>query len=222
MGMARRDGLGVRHLVRRVVLAVVSATVVFISIAFLSISVGSGGPASGRFPADEIIADRRRALVPWRAGERNVVIAFGVTVSLWIGPDLLPLFLRRDHLLAVQPSGPEAVAALTGRSLLFALPISPTERSTPHLAGGRRRSTGGTILLFGGGAFPRGAVCAVPGLARVVGEGTTGLVLPNGVAPVTFACSPTPCRTPRPPIPLPAGVDPITSASATARGAIRR
>ena len=41
-------------------------------------------------------------------------------------------------------------------------------------------------------------------------------------APVTFACSPTPCRTPRPPIPLPAGVDPITSASATARGAIRR
>ena len=58
-----------------------------------SISVGSGGPASGRFPADEIIADRWRALVPWRAGERNVVIAFGVTVSLWIGPDLLPLFL---------------------------------------------------------------------------------------------------------------------------------
>ena len=58
----------------------------------------------------------------------------------------------------MQPSGPEAVAALTGRSVLFALPISPTERSTPHLAGGRRRSTGGTILLFGGGALPRGAV----------------------------------------------------------------
>ena len=61
----------------------------------------------------------------------------------------------------------------------------------------------GTILLFGGG-LSLGALAGYTGLARVVGEGITGLVPADGVVPITFAatlfkwCSRTPCPT-RPP-----------------------
>ena len=43
------------------------------------------------------------------------MVAFGVTVSLWIGPGMLPLLLGRDHpvAVAVLSSVPEAGASTT-------------------------------------------------------------------------------------------------------------
>ena len=128
MGMLDEQ-LGVRISFVEWMLAGVPAAGVFISIAFLVLSrVGRTGV--GEIPgADELIAERRRALGPWKPGERNAVIAFGATVSLWIGPGLLPLFLGRDHpfAVAVLSSVPEAVAALTGAILLEGprLPVAP-------------------------------------------------------------------------------------------------
>ena len=150
-----------------------------------------GRTGVGEIPgADELIAERRRALGPWKPGERNAVIAFGATVSLWIGPGLLPLFLGRDHpfAVAVLSSVPEAVAALTGAILLFALPISRTQRSTLTWKQAAQIDWV-TILLFGGG-LSLGALSGATGLARVVGEGITGLVPSNGVVPLTFRGDP--------------------------------
>ena len=233
MGMLGEQ-LGVRISFVEWMLVGIPVTTVFMGIAFLVLN-RAGRTGVTEIPgADRIIAERRRALGPWRPGERNAVIAFGVTVSLWIGPGMLPLFLGRDHPFAVTvlSSVPEAVAALTGAILLFLLPISATQRSTLTWRQAAQIDWG-TILLFGGG-LSLGALSGATGLAQVVGEGITGLVPSNGVVPITFAAtlftvvlSNTMSNTAAANIALPivisiavaAGVDPITPAFAAAFGA---
>jgi sodium-dependent dicarboxylate transporter 2/3/5 len=149
---------------------------------------------AGSYPAeiagaDEIIATRKKALGAWSRGEQNAVIAFGVTVCLWVGPGLLPLVLGRDHPLSstVLASMPEAVAALTGAILLFLLPISSTQRTTITWKQAAEIDWG-TILLFGGG-LSLGALSASTGLAEFVGQGITGLLPTDNVIPLTFAAT---------------------------------
>ena len=138
---------------------------------------------------ERIIAERKLALGPWRRGEINAVIAFSVTVCLWVGPGLLALVLGTDHPLArsVLASVPEAVAALAGVVLLFLLPISKTEHTTISWRQAAQIDWG-TILLFGGG-LALGALAGATGLARVIGEGITGLVPTSEVATLTFAAA---------------------------------
>jgi sodium-dependent dicarboxylate transporter 2/3/5 len=136
---------------------------------------------------EQIIAERKRALGPWRRGEINAVIAFSVTVVLWIGPGILALILGTDHSVvnAVTSSIPAAVAALVGVVLLFVLPNSETEHSTITWKQAAQIDWG-TILLFGGG-LALGALAASTGLARVIAVGITGLVPLSDVAAVAFA-----------------------------------
>ena len=139
--------------------------------------------------AEQIIVERKAALGPWKPGERNAIIAFGVTVVLWVGPGLLPLFLGREHPFAqsVLASIPEAVAALTGALLLFLLPISKTRLTTITWKQAAHIDWG-TILLFGGG-LSLGMMTASTGLARVVGEGITSLVPTSEITTLTFAAA---------------------------------
>ena len=139
--------------------------------------------------ADRIIEERKRALGPWKRGERNAVIAFGVTVTLWVVPGLLPLLLGRDHPVAeaVLASVPESVAALVGVVVLFLLPASAAQRSTITWRQAAQIDWG-TILLFGGG-LALGTLSASTGLAQVVGEGITGLVPSGDLAALTFAAA---------------------------------
>ena len=126
------DLLGVRITFVEWMLLALPVTLVLVVVAFIYLNwVGRTGVSE--IPgADAIIAERRRALGPWKPGERNAVIAFGVTVCLWVGPGILALVLGRDHAVAqmVLVSVPESVAALIGAVLLFLLPISKEQRST--------------------------------------------------------------------------------------------
>ena len=228
------EQLGVRISFVEWMLMAVPVTTVFMIIVFVYLNwVGRTGVTE--IPgAEAIIAERQRALGPWKPGERNAVIAFGVTVLLWIGPGLLPLLLGREHpvAVAVLSSVPESVAALTGAILLFLLPVSSTERSTLTWKQAAQIDWG-TILLFGGG-LSLGTLSGATGLAQVIGEGITGLVPSNGVVPITFAAtlftvvlSNTMSNTAAANIAVPivisiavaAGVDPITPAVAAALGA---
>ncbi len=139
--------------------------------------------------AARIVAQRKAALGPWKPGERNAIIAFGVTVCLWVGPGMLALAIGREHPIAqiVLASMPESVAALTGAILLFLLPISATQPSTLTWKQAAQIDWG-TILLFGGG-LSLGTLSATTGLAQVVGEGITGLLPTDSVVPLTFAAS---------------------------------
>ena len=138
---------------------------------------------------EQIIAERKRALGPWRRAEINAVVAFCVTICLWVGPGLLALVLGTAHPVArsVLASVPESVAALAGVVLLFLLPNSKTERTTITWRQAAQIDWA-TILLFGGG-LALGALAGSTGLARVIGEGITGLVPTDEVAALTFAAA---------------------------------
>jgi sodium-dependent dicarboxylate transporter 2/3/5 len=135
----------------------------------------------------QIVADRKAALGPWKPGERNAVIACAITVCLWVGPGLLSILLGRDHAVSqmVLETMPESVAALLGVVVLFLLPINNEQRSTITWKEASRIDWG-TILLFGGG-LALGSLSASTGLARVMGEGITGLLSTDSVVPLTFA-----------------------------------
>ena len=165
-------------------IVLVLLTVVFVYLAWV------GQTGLREIPGtDRIIAERKRALGPWRRGEINAVIAFTATICLWVGPGLLALVLGVDHPVArsVLASVPESVAALVGVVLLFLLPNSGTERTTITWRQAAQIDWG-TILLFGGG-LALGALAGSTGLAQVVGEGITGLVPTNEVATLTFAAA---------------------------------
>ena len=165
-------------------IVLVLLTVVFVYLAWV------GQTGLREIPGtDRIIAERKRALGPWRRGEINAVIAFTATICLWVGPGLLALVLGADHPVArsVLASVPESVAALVGVVLLFLLPNSGTERTTITWRQAAQIDWG-TILLFGGG-LALGALAGSTGLAQVVGEGITGLVPTNEVATLTFAAA---------------------------------
>jgi sodium-dependent dicarboxylate transporter 2/3/5 len=136
--------------------------------------------------AERIVEERRLQLGPWRRGEVNALIAFGVTVTLWIGPGLLPLFLGRDHAVAqtVTQMFPEAIAALTGAILLFVLPVSETQRSTMTWTEAAQIDWG-TILLFGGG-LALGTLAGSTGLAEALGRALTSLVPTDSVLALAF------------------------------------
>ena len=203
------DLLDVRITFLEWMLIAAPVTIVLMGVVFVYLSwIGQTG-VSEIAGADRIIQERKAALGPWKPGERNAVIAFGVTVCLWIGPGLLPLVLGADHPLArsVLTSMPESVAALTGAVLLFLLPVSATQRATITWKQAAQIDWG-TVLLFGGG-LSLGSLAASTGLAQVIGESVTGVLPTDDLVSVTFAAAvftvllSKGCRTrPLPPLPF--------------------
>jgi len=137
--------------------------------------------------ADKIIRDRMAALGPWSRGEKNVLIAFLVTVALWVVPGILGIVLGADHPVAaiLSSSVPISVAALVGATLLFLMPVNEKERSTItwKQAG---NIDWGTILLFGGG-LALGQMASSTGLAEAFGRGIAGAVPVGSLIALTFA-----------------------------------
>lgn len=137
--------------------------------------------------ATQLIAKRRKELGPLRTGERNAIIAFGITICLWIIPGILPLLFGSDHLIVkvITSSVPESVAALIGAALLFILPISSKEPSTITWKQAVQIDWG-TILLFGGG-LSFGALSVSTGLAQALGGFVSGLFPTDTLVPLTYA-----------------------------------
>jgi sodium-dependent dicarboxylate transporter 2/3/5 len=120
---------------------------------------------------DEYIKEKRAAIGPMTAGERNVLVAFSVTVALWVLPGFFAL-------LAGSGSGitkwyenhiPEAVAAIIGASLLFVLPTDWSKRQFTLTWQDAVKIDWGTILLFGGG-LALGTLMFTTGLAEALGK----------------------------------------------------
>lgn len=117
------------------------------------------------------VLDDRASAGPLQAGERNVLIAFGTTVFLWLLPAGVALIAGadsesyqwlRDHL-------PEAVVALIGAMLLFLLPINWREGRFTLAWSQAIHIDWGTILLFGGG-LAMGELMFSTGLADWLGR----------------------------------------------------
>ena len=121
-----------------------------------------------------IIQAELRRLGPLSPGQRNVLIAFVTTVTLWLLPGILAIVglgesrFSRAYAVAV----PESVAALIGAILLFLLPVNWRARRFTLRWEEAVRIDWGIILLFGGG-LAMGELAFSTGLAEAMGRGVT-------------------------------------------------
>ncbi len=135
----------------------------------------------------ELIRRERDRLGAWTRGQRSTLIAFLVTVTLWVVPGLVALFAG-DASAAYQTinrSVPEAVAAMVGALLLFLLSgDAPGERALTWEQA--VQIDWGVVLLYGGG-FALGVLSFQTGLAEAVGRGLTGYLPVTGGLGLLFA-----------------------------------
>lgn len=121
------------------------------------------------------IEREKSRLGPLSQGEKNVLLAFAVTVGLWLLPGVLAL-VRGTSSPTYQWLGshlPEGVAALIGATLLFVLPTDFARGEFTLGWSDAMRIDWGTILLFGGGLAIGDAMFST-GLAEWMGKGLVG------------------------------------------------
>ena len=132
------------------------------------------------------IQDELRGLGPLSAGQRNTLIAFGVTVVLWLFPGVLAILGlgQSPFARAYSTAVPESVAAMTGAILLFVLPIQWRARQFTLKWEEAVRIDWGIVLLFGGG-LAMGELAFTTGLAASMGHGITSLLPVHSEAALT-------------------------------------
>ena len=103
--------------------------------------------------------------------QRNVLMAFSVTVFLWVFPGFVSLVWGREASLYVwfHDHFPESVAAIIGASLLFFLPVKFKQGEFTLSLKEALRIDWGTLLLFGGG-LSLGFQMFETGLADAIGK----------------------------------------------------
>ena len=115
----------------------------------------------------------------WTSGEISTVIAFGVTVALWVFPGIVALAYgdSSSQYRALQARIPEGVAALAGASLLFLLPGNQNGKAITWREAAK--IDWGIVLLYGGG-FAFGVLSFQTGLAETIGRGMIGFLPTSG------------------------------------------
>ena len=121
-----------------------------------------------------LVAQELARLGALKPSERNVLMAFGVTVLLWIAPGVLAIVGadRTDLARAYAAVMPESVAAIVGALLLFVLPVDWRERRFTLTWDEAARIDWGVVLLYGGG-LALGELAFATGLAQAMGDAIT-------------------------------------------------
>lgn len=142
-----------------------------------------------RLSADAVALVRRHLqdLGALSRAERNVILAFSITICLWLLPGLLQAWLSGTHPLVVRLNAtvPESVAALIGALLLFVLPIGRPEQRFTMTWEQAVRIDWGIVLLFGGG-LAMGQMADSTGLSKSIGEWVTGSFPDAGTVGLTL------------------------------------
>jgi sodium-dependent dicarboxylate transporter 2/3/5 len=127
------------------------------------------GEASARIVREELAR-----LGPMSRAQRNVCVAFAVTVVLWTFPGVLAVAGLSEAPIAraYMTSMPEGVAAMLGAILLFVLPVHWAARRFTITWEEAARIDWGIVLLYGGG-LAMGDLAFSTGLATAMGEALT-------------------------------------------------
>ena len=122
----------------------------------------------------QMVRDELARLGPVSAGQRNVLMAFGLTVLLWVMPGVLAVagIDTSPFGRAFARSVPESVAAMIGALLLFLLPLDWRARNFTLTWDQALRIDWGVVMLFGGG-LAMGELAFSTGLAEAMGKGIT-------------------------------------------------
>jgi len=139
-----------------------------------------GGPS-------EQIEEELRRLGPLNPAQRNVLLAFGSTVVLWLTPGVLTVLGLGDTAFAktLAQAVPESVAAMAGAILLFLLPVSWRAGRFTLTWEEAARIDWGIILLFGGG-LAMGELAFSTGLAESLGRAVTAWLPVTSTAALTI------------------------------------
>ena len=134
----------------------------------------------------QMVRDELKKLGPVSRGQRNVLIAFGVTIVLWITPGFLALagMGQTPFALAYAQAVPESVAAMIGAFLLFVLPIDWRAGRFTLTWDQALKIEWGIILLYGGG-LALGQMAFTTGLAEAMGKGITSWIPAPGTVALT-------------------------------------
>jgi sodium-dependent dicarboxylate transporter 2/3/5 len=118
----------------------------------------------------EFVAKQRALLGQWTRGQKNTLLCFLTTVTLWLIPGILAVIYGEDSLIlqAYSKVMPEGVAAIIGAALLFVLPVDWKKREFTISWKEAARIDWGTLLLFGGG-ITLGSMMFQTKLAEVIG-----------------------------------------------------
>ena len=137
----------------------------------------------------DYVAQQRAELGPLSRAEKNTLIAFGITVALWILPGVIALFATTDSPIyeAVSNRLDEGMVAVFGASLLYLLPTDWEKREFTLRWRDAAQIDWGTIVLFGTGII-FGSLLADTGLAETIGNAVaTGLGFTSVIAITIFA-----------------------------------
>jgi sodium-dependent dicarboxylate transporter 2/3/5 len=121
----------------------------------------------------EMLEREKARLGPWTRGQRSVVVAFAITIVLWVVPGLIALIAgeQSETYKTLNARIPEAVGAIVGAMLLFFLP-GDEEGQKAITWDEAVKIDWGVIFLYGGG-FALGVLSFQTGLAEAVGRGLT-------------------------------------------------
>ncbi|KOX28787.1 anion transporter [Saccharothrix sp. NRRL B-16348] len=135
----------------------------------------------------DYVAGERAAMGPLSRAEKNTLIAFGVTVTLWIVPGVVALVAGNDSdvYAAISDRLDEGIVAVLGASLLYLLPTDWRQREFTLRWRDAAEIDWGTILLFGTGIV-FGSLLASTGLAKTLGETASDALGLSSVVPITI------------------------------------
>jgi sodium-dependent dicarboxylate transporter 2/3/5 len=133
-----------------------------------------------------VVRDELTALGPVSRGQRNVLVAFGITVALWVTPGVLAVLGMGDtpFARAYAQAIPESVAAMLGAFLLFMLPIDWRSRRFTITWDQALKIDWGIVFLYGGG-LALGEMAFSTGLAEAMGKGITSWLPSPGTVALT-------------------------------------
>jgi sodium-dependent dicarboxylate transporter 2/3/5 len=134
----------------------------------------------------QIVHDELARLGPVSRGQRNVLIAFSVTVVLWVTPGIFALLGqdRTPFATAYGQAVPESVAAMVGAMLLFVMPVDWRARRFTITWDQALKIDWGIVLLYGGG-LALGEMAFSTGLAEALGKGITAWLPSPGTVALT-------------------------------------
>ena len=115
----------------------------------------------------------------WTRGEVSTLLAFGLTVVLWVTPGFVAVIAGENSRAyrTFISMVPEGVAAILGASLLFFLPGADGARAITWRQAAE--IDWGIVLLYGGG-FALGVLSFQTGLAEGMGRSLLGLMPSSG------------------------------------------
>ncbi len=136
----------------------------------------------------EYVSREKSKLGKWTRGQKNSLIAFSVTVILWIAPGFISLLYGKDSYIykTLTDLVPEGVAAVIGALLLFVLPLNWKQREFTITWKQAISIDWGTLLLFGGG-LALGNLMFETKLAESVGRGLIAISGAGSLWGVTLA-----------------------------------